>query len=1067
MSESSQNPPEEFVPFLSFASLRDTHRELLKERRGLPKDNEELHEQFWTAVNEFLERGSAAGAYLDDDSDREQAQNLLDFWNNQLFHAGHETPEAILIDFDLNSQEPIPDHLCPYVGLEAFNEKNNHLFFGRSGLIKTLVEKINTNQLVAAIGPSGSGKSSAILAGLIPRLKNGAMPNSRQWHYLPTIVPGSSPLLRLAKLVTPSSSSNPLSILETSEEIKETPQRLAEMVSQLANETAVLVVDQFEETFTLCQDELERQAFIDALLHLANSQDFRHIVIITMRTDYEAYLNKAPLFQSLVEQGEVRVAAMNASELHEAIEKPAELVGLKFEQGLVDAVVREIVGEPAALPLLQFALLQLWDNRERNRVTWDSYRRIGGVMQALATTADDIYESLLPEEQATARRILLRIVRPSTGFEFTRARVQRGTLYQMGEASDRIDRVLEKLIEARLLRVQIGTTRTDDQIEVAHEALVRNWPRLGEWLEEAAVSLRQRQRIADLAEQWDKTDRNSDALLRGVMLDQAQAYTDLNPLEQSFVRQSQALEDAEQEAREAAQKRELEQALALAEEQKRAADFQRGEAEAQRREAEALKEKNEALSMAERRTRYLSAAVLVIFLGTTIFLVALLIGANDRANQISARATSESGQATSEAVATEAIVENTRVVATAEAETTRVNSTAEANVNEVSSGAATTEAVATNDVATQIALQRAEGTAEAVAQQTQQAVAVTQTAVVFQTSEARQTAIAASTSTPSSSTTGENGNDENGSETVGAPDSLTNEEIAATRLAEINAAAIRLAQLREQDGMSMVYVSGGEFVMGNTTPDDDAAPDALPTRIIEMPPFFIDQYEVSVFQYATFLNQTGTNNRDCDGNFCALSLVETIYSYLRQDRDGTYRASSGYTNAPINQVSWFGAQAYCDWVGARLPTEAEWEYAARGFNGRTYPWGDGDPDSTLAVYNIRAFFPDNIFTPLLAVDALPGGASPFNVFGMAGGVQEWVADWYQEDYYSFAGSTFDPNDNAESGEKVLRGGGWNSNTAEITSFNRGHIKPAIDPNAFIAEADDYWGIGFRCAADVP
>ncbi|MEM7336241.1 MAG: hypothetical protein AAF490_29440, partial [Chloroflexota bacterium] len=432
---------EDVIPFLSFSSFREAHKELITQKRASEEDDKAAQEALWTAVTHFLERGETAGAYLDDENDRESAQNLLDYWNNQLFHVRQEAPESILIDYNPATQPEIPDSRCPYIGLESFTEKNDHLFFGRNELIKQLTNKITTNQLVAVIGPSGSGKSSAILAGLIPRLKRGEMPLSQTWHYYPRMVPGSSPLLRLAKLFHPSDTPDPEQILDTIDRFHEDSHSLAQMVSAHVGAPAVLVVDQFEETFTLCQDEIERQVFIDNLLHLANSYELRHLVIVTMRSDYEPYLNKVPLFQSLFEQGEVRVSAMNGSELREAIEKPADLVGLKFEQGLVDAVVREIVGEPAALPLLQFALLQLWDHRERNRVTWESYRKIGGVMQALANTADEFFNGLLPEEQVTAKRILLRIVRPSSGLEFTRTRVQRRLLHQSGEASDRIDRV--------------------------------------------------------------------------------------------------------------------------------------------------------------------------------------------------------------------------------------------------------------------------------------------------------------------------------------------------------------------------------------------------------------------------------------------------------------------------------------------------------------------------------------------------------------------------------------------------------------------------------------------------
>jgi F0F1-type ATP synthase assembly protein I len=276
---------------------------------------------------------------------------------------------------------------------------------------------------------------------------------------------------------------------------------------------------------------------------------------------------------------------MHAGELREAIEKPAQNVGLKFEEGLVDQLIREILGEPAALPLLQFALLQLWDNRERNRITWESYRQLGGVMEALAKTADNLYENLLPEEQVTARRILLQIVRPSEGLEVTRNRVLRKSLYVGGEAFDRIDRVLEKLVQSRLVHLTKGETPEEDQVEVAHEALVRNWPRLVEWLEDERVVLRRRQRLATQATQWDARGRIDDdsVLLRGWLLDEAKNFTDLNELEATFVQASEtAVRKAEKEEEDRRQ-RELSQAQELARRAEMIAEEQKARADTQKR----------------------------------------------------------------------------------------------------------------------------------------------------------------------------------------------------------------------------------------------------------------------------------------------------------------------------------------------------------------------------------------------------------------------------------------------------------------------------------------------------
>ncbi|MCA9956277.1 MAG: ATP-binding protein, partial [Anaerolineales bacterium] len=320
----SQTDPtaEEFIPFMSFTSLRETHRELLKQRRALKDgDNEDTH---WAAVTDFLQRGEAAGAFIDNTEDREAAQGLLDYWHNQLFHAGKDTPEAVLVEFDAMSQPEIPDSRCPYIGLDSFGASNKDQFYGRDQLIQELLDQVLVSRLVTAVGPSGSGKSSVVLAGLLPRLREGALEGSKTWHYYPPIVPGSAPLTSLARLLVPDGAETAEWITSTSEAFLSDAELLTKLVQDAVKSPAVLTIDQFEETFTLCHDERERDAFIDNLLGLVNSREARHVVILTMRVDYESYLNKVPLFEALYKQGLVRVTAMNASELHDAIEQPAD-----------------------------------------------------------------------------------------------------------------------------------------------------------------------------------------------------------------------------------------------------------------------------------------------------------------------------------------------------------------------------------------------------------------------------------------------------------------------------------------------------------------------------------------------------------------------------------------------------------------------------------------------------------------------------------------------------------------------------------------------------------------------
>ncbi|PIE79542.1 MAG: hypothetical protein CSA11_11680 [Chloroflexi bacterium] len=261
--------------------------------------------------------------------------------------------------------------------------------------------------------------------------------------------------------------------------------------------------------------------------------------------------------------------------------------------------------------------------------------------------------------------------------------------------------------------------------------------------------------------------------------------------------------------------------------------------------------------------------------------------------------------------------------------------------------------------------------------------------------------------------------------------------------------------IRKEDDMVMRYVPGGSFMMGAADNDFSAAPDEKPQHEVIIEPFYLDQFEVSVAQYAAFLNRIGTYKEACEGNDCLHPRFEAgLTSYLLEEDQGDgslfYIPLTGFANYPINHVSWHGAHAYCTAMAARLPTEAEWEFAARGEDGRIYPWGNERPDETRAVFN------SNSYEDLKPVDALPAGQSPFGIYALAGSLWEWVNDWYNEDYYSES-PRFNPPGPETGLTKVIRGGAWpNNNLADrIRSTNRSHFT-----TDFISAT-----VGFRCAQD--
>src|SRR5262249_34017685 len=227
--------------------------------------------------------------------------------------------DSTLAEFDPQLAPVLLDELCPYLGLDAFREDDGNKFFGRGELIARLVERLADQRLLAIVGPSGSGKSSLVRAGLIPALKRGALPGSEHWRYLPPIVPGSDPLAALRRVLPDK---------ETDRQGDQEPDPSGLPVSL---SPCLLVVDQFEELFTLCDDDQPRQAFVRTLRDFIDTPDAEHRLILTMRSDFETFVARAPELQARFNENRVQVTPLSAAELREAIERPAEAVGLKFQ----------------------------------------------------------------------------------------------------------------------------------------------------------------------------------------------------------------------------------------------------------------------------------------------------------------------------------------------------------------------------------------------------------------------------------------------------------------------------------------------------------------------------------------------------------------------------------------------------------------------------------------------------------------------------------------------------------------------------------------------------------------
>ena len=554
-----------------FASLTDLHlvHDQLLEQLDVQEESGDTSTTFWNEVAEFLQQAQNTGAIFDLIRERRIAQSILDYWGNALYRANRAVPPLRLVAFDPELAPELPDEPIPYQGLAAFSQEKHEFFFGRERIIQTMIEQLQAGErLLMVVGASGSGKSSTVLAGLLPALVQVTLAGSNQWHKV-ILTPGSQPVANLTHALSATNSTPAVQAITSDQTAT-----LVGLANLATTQRTILVIDQFEEIFTLCDDQKARQRFVEQFLELTTNNDPQHVVVLTMRTDFVDNIARLPELWQHFRVGHIDLDALDINELRAAIEQPAAKVGLRFAEGIVDDLISTILGERAGLPLLQFTLLKLWQQRQRNRITQDVYQQVGNPRQALERSAEALYTSLIPEEQQTMRRILLRLVRPGEGStEFTSNRLRVAEIFQRGEARDRIARVLARLVnDERLLKISGGNQYTtvtftgeiapDLQIEVAHEALVRNWPRLANWLDEDREQLRQRLRLLQAANEWETQGRDTNLLWRGTLLASTAAYDDLNELELLFVQISRDAEATAARAEQEAQRRELDLAHA-------------------------------------------------------------------------------------------------------------------------------------------------------------------------------------------------------------------------------------------------------------------------------------------------------------------------------------------------------------------------------------------------------------------------------------------------------------------------------------------------------------------------
>ncbi|NUT90526.1 MAG: helix-turn-helix domain-containing protein [Saccharothrix sp.] len=398
----------------------------------------------------------------------------------------------------ITATEPRNGAPAPYVGLAAFGADDSGRFFGREAVTAKLLAKLSRQRFLALFGASGEGKSSVLHAGLVSRWAK---------EHRVVLTPGPDPVEELAVRLARLTGRSPT---ELHDELRNDPRAFhlvarALLVDEAPDTDLLVVVDQFEELFTLCKDNAVRARFIDLLLTAAQAHTSRVRVVLGVRSDFYPHCARHADLAQAVEDGQVLLGVMTVDELRRAITRPAAAVGCAVEAALVAQVVADAAERPGVLPLVSHALVETWHRRRGNTLTMAGYQAAGGIRSALARTAEAVYGELGSVRQDLARQVLLRLTAPGEGTDDTKRRVPRAELTALG---DEVDAVVQTLVSARLITV------TDEAVDITHEALFQAWPRLRGWLDEDRAGLRVHRHLIEATAIWEELDRDPGVLFR-------------------------------------------------------------------------------------------------------------------------------------------------------------------------------------------------------------------------------------------------------------------------------------------------------------------------------------------------------------------------------------------------------------------------------------------------------------------------------------------------------------------------------------------------------------------------
>jgi WD40 repeat protein/DNA-binding SARP family transcriptional activator len=451
----------------------------------------------------------------------------------------------------------------PYKGLRPFVEADADDFYGREAFVERLLKRWRHSgpqgRFLAVVGPSGSGKSSTVRAGLVPALRRGGIEGSAGW-FITDLVPGRYPMEQVEAALLRVAADPPPGLLEI---LESGPRGLLQAVDRVVPKDAelVLVLDQFEEAFTLTEDEAERSLLLESLRVAAADPTSRVRIVLTLRADFYDRPLIYPRFGDLLGEGTEVVTPLAPDELERAIVRPASSVGMTVEPALVAQVASDVAEQPGALPLVQYALTELFDRRQEGRLTLEAYREIGGVGGALATSAEHLFTNRQLGERDAVRELFLRLVMLGEGTPDTRRRVRLSELASVQADPRAMESALDAYGRHRLLTFDRDPGSREPTVEVAHEALLGAWDRLRGWIDEARDDLRIRNTLASAAADWEASGRDESFLLRGARLQRAASWAETTTVspsadEAAYLRASVERRDEERAAEAERQARE-------------------------------------------------------------------------------------------------------------------------------------------------------------------------------------------------------------------------------------------------------------------------------------------------------------------------------------------------------------------------------------------------------------------------------------------------------------------------------------------------------------------------------